>query len=117
MHAVAAWVTVHNPCVPACCMDKRSLLSGPKHALAWSCSLTTFLTAVRTPQLGGTLASQGARWEGWGSASIGAVSGALCSGQELRASAKAASGAWALAAGAEAERCGHKRRREVLFAT
>lgn len=48
-----------------------------------------------------------------------AVSDALCSGQELRASTEAASSAQAPAAEgeAEAEGFGHKRRWEVRFAT
>lgn len=40
-HGVVAWVIVHNPCLPACCMDKQSLLRGPKRALACLPSLTT----------------------------------------------------------------------------
>lgn len=50
-------------------------------------------------------------WEGWDSTTIKAVSDPLCSGQELRASTEAADGAWALAAGAEAEGFRHRDRK------
>lgn len=55
--------------------------------------------------------------DGWGSATVRAVSDASCSEKELRAGTEAASTAWVPAAGVEAEGFGHKWRLEVLFAT
>lgn len=40
-------------------------------------------------------------WEGWGSATIRAVSDASCRGEELRTGTEAANSAWAPAAGAK----------------
>lgn len=55
MHGIVAWVTMHDPCLPACCTDKQSLLRGPKCALVWLSSLTTFLIAALMPWFGGML--------------------------------------------------------------
>lgn len=56
-------------------------------------------------------------WEGWGSATIRAVTDASCSGEELRAGTEAANSARAPGAGVEAEGFGHKQRWKVLFTT